>query len=147
VKVGDWVDLGSGVEGDVKRIRVRATEIQTFDRTTVIVPNSSFITSNVRNKTLGDPRGRVDLKLTIAKAADVARAREILLEAAAAHPEVLKDPKPSAFVDSMSTAFAGAVVLTGYAVVADARTAYRVRSEIYLETLANFVAAGIALGG
>ncbi|HEX3887562.1 MAG TPA: DUF3772 domain-containing protein, partial [Phenylobacterium sp.] len=36
VKVGDWVNVG-GVEGDIRRIRVRATEIQMFDRTTVIV--------------------------------------------------------------------------------------------------------------
>ncbi|MDO9352134.1 MAG: mechanosensitive ion channel, partial [Solirubrobacteraceae bacterium] len=43
VKVGDWVSLG-GVEGDIRRINVRATEIQMGDRSTVIVPNSEFIT-------------------------------------------------------------------------------------------------------
>ena len=43
VKVGDWVSLG-GMEGDIRRINVRATEIQTGDRSTVIVPNSEFIT-------------------------------------------------------------------------------------------------------
>src|SRR5690606_26008895 len=37
VKVGDWVSLG-GVEGDIRRINVRATEIQMSDRSTVIVP-------------------------------------------------------------------------------------------------------------
>ena len=54
VKVGDWVSVG-GVEGDIRRIRVRATEIETSDRTTVIVPNSDLITKSVQNKTLGEP--------------------------------------------------------------------------------------------
>ena len=55
VKVGDWVALGD-VEGDIRRINVRATEIQMGDRSTVIVPNSEFITKTVRNMTLGERR-------------------------------------------------------------------------------------------
>ncbi len=145
VKVGDWVDLGSGVEGDVRRIRVRATEIQTFDRSTVIVPNSSFITQNVRNKTLGDPRGRIELKLTIAKAGDTAKARELILEAELAHKEVLAEPAPSAFVDS--TGNAGSVNLKGFAYVDGPRDAYRIRSELYLAIIDRYEQAGIALGG
>jgi len=145
VKVGDWVDLGNGVEGDVRRIRVRATEIQTFDRSTVIVPNSSFITQNVKNKTLGDPRGRIEIKLTIAKAADAAKARALILEAAKAQSEILSDPEPSAFIDS--TGAAGSVNLKGYAHVAGPREAYRVRSDLYLAIIERYEQAGIALGG
>ncbi|MBS0495194.1 MAG: mechanosensitive ion channel, partial [Proteobacteria bacterium] len=47
VKVGDWVVLGD-TEGDVRRVNVRATEIQLGDKSTVIVPNSEFITKTVR---------------------------------------------------------------------------------------------------
>src|SRR5690606_10213393 len=64
VKVGDWVTLG-GVEGDIRRINVRATEIQMGDRSTVIVPNSEFITKIVRNVTHAGPLGRVQIKLTL----------------------------------------------------------------------------------
>ena len=56
VKVGDWVVLGTS-EGDVRRINVRATEIQLGDRSTLIVPNSEFITKTVRNMTLRQCRG------------------------------------------------------------------------------------------
>ncbi len=145
VKVGDWVDLGSGVEGDVRRIRVRATEIQMFDRSTVLVPNSSFITQNVKNKTLGDPRGRIELKLTIAKAGDAAKARELILEATKANTEILGDPAPSAFVDS--TGAAGSVNLKAFAHVASPRDAYRVRSELYLDIIDRYERSQIALGG
>src|SRR3546814_12894424 len=58
VKVGDWVSLG-GIEGDIRRINVRATEIQMGDHSTVIVPNSEFITKVVRNVTHASPLGRV----------------------------------------------------------------------------------------
>ncbi|MFP3449237.1 mechanosensitive ion channel family protein, partial [Pseudomonas sp. SIMBA_067] len=52
VKVGDLVSI-SGIEGDIRRINVRATEIQLGDKSTVIVPNSQFISQNVRNATMG----------------------------------------------------------------------------------------------
>src|SRR3546814_5716488 len=64
VKVGDWVSLG-GVEGDILRINVRATEIQMSDRSTVIVPNSELVTKTVRNVTHSNPLGVVQVKLTM----------------------------------------------------------------------------------
>ncbi len=54
IRVGDLVEIG-GVKGDVKKISVRATEITLGDGSTMIVPNSQFITSNVRNATMGSP--------------------------------------------------------------------------------------------
>src|SRR3546814_13057359 len=62
VKVGDWVTLG-GVEGDIRRINVRATEIQMGDYSTIIVPNSEFITKIVRNVTHENPLATVQIKL------------------------------------------------------------------------------------
>ncbi len=56
VKVGDLVSI-SGIEGDIRRINVRATEIQLGDKSTVIVPNSQFISQNVRNATMGNAQG------------------------------------------------------------------------------------------
>jgi small-conductance mechanosensitive channel len=145
IEVGDWIDLGGGIEGDVRQIRVRATEITSFDRSTVIVPNSNLITQNVRNRTMGGPLGRVELKLTIAKAVDVSRAREIILDAATANDAILKTPAPAVYVDSLTTL--GGVTLTGYAYVADPRSAYGVRSDIYLDVLARCDQQAIALGG
>jgi small-conductance mechanosensitive channel len=53
VKVGDLVSI-PGVEGDIQRINVRATEIQLADRSIVIVPNSQLISQNLRNVTMGN---------------------------------------------------------------------------------------------
>src|SRR5690606_3951416 len=99
VKVGDWVAVG-GLEGDIQRINVRATEILMPDRSTLLVPNSEFITKTVQNKTRGAPLGRINIQLAIAPDADPVQARQTLSEAFAAHPEVLKDPEPAIFLDA-----------------------------------------------
>ena len=58
IRPGDWIVVGN-TEGYVKKVRVRATEIQTFDRSDVIVPNSELISGQVTNWTYRDPYGRV----------------------------------------------------------------------------------------
>ena len=144
VKVGDWVDVG-GVEGDIRRIRVRATEIQTFDRTTVIVPNSDLITKQVQNKTRGDPRGRVRLELSIANPADAPRARDIIMAVAGREDEVLRNPEPAVFIDGLASG--GAVNFKCYLFVGNPRDATRVRSQLYFAILAAFQAEGVAFNG
>nr|GEZ40270.1 hypothetical protein [Tanacetum cinerariifolium] len=94
VKVGDWVSL-AGVEGDIRRINVRATEIQMSDRSTVIVPNSQFITQNVRNVTMGNALGVVGVSLTLPLETDVLKIRELLLQAFTEHEAILDTPAPS----------------------------------------------------
>ncbi len=95
IKVGDWVVVGSD-QGYVKRIKVRATEIQTFDRASVFVPNSKIISESVTNWTYADKMGRVIIPIGVAYGSDTARVREILLEIGRSHAEVLKEPAPSA---------------------------------------------------
>ena len=144
VKVGDWVNVG-GVEGDVQRIRVRATEIRTFDRTTLIVPNSDLITKSVQNKTSGDPRGRVELRLTIAVATDAPRAVEVIAGVLKADEDVLDDPAPGVFVDSLTAA--GAASFTCFAYVSSPRVAFGARSRLYLEVVKALTDAGVGFAG
>ena len=75
MKVGDWVVLGTA-EGDVRRINVRATEIQLGDRSTLIVPNSEFITKTVRNMTLRNAEGRVLIRLPMPLSTDARHVRD-----------------------------------------------------------------------
>jgi small-conductance mechanosensitive channel len=81
-------------EGFVKRINIRATEIETFQRTSVIVPNSMFLQSAVINRTYSDTSSRVEIQLTVAYDTDVARVEAMLREAALNHPRVLRVPPP-----------------------------------------------------
>jgi potassium-dependent mechanosensitive channel len=95
-KVGDWIEAGT-TAGFVKKISVRATEVETFHRQTVILPNSVLINAAVGNWTHRNKLGRVDIPVGVAYTTDPARLREILLEIARAHPLVLKTPEPFVF--------------------------------------------------
>jgi potassium efflux system protein len=135
VKVGDWIKV-DGAEGDVRRIRVRATEIQAFDRSIVIVPNSDLITKQVQNKTLGEQRARILLQLGIGNPNDAIRARALILDLAKAKSEVLTDPPPAVYIDSLESG--GAVKFNCYLFVKSPRDVTRVRSEVYFDIIAAF---------
>ncbi|WP_156851578.1 mechanosensitive ion channel domain-containing protein [Bartonella refiksaydamii] len=92
-KLGDYVESGS-VGGIVKRINVRATELETFQRKTIIIPNSSLINNNVSNWTRRSKMGRIDIPVTVSSNLAPDRVVEILLEIASATEGVLKNPAP-----------------------------------------------------
>nr|WP_237351593.1 mechanosensitive ion channel family protein [Rhizobium sp. ACO-34A] len=92
-KVGDWVATGT-TEGFVRRISVRATEIETFQRQSIIVPNSELINSPVGNWTHRNKLGRIEIPVGVSYDNDPRRVMELLLEIATAHPGVLRNPEP-----------------------------------------------------
>jgi len=92
-KVGDWVNIG-GEEGKIKQINIRSTELETFKKTSVIVPNATLLSSSVINMTHGDNQTRLSVTVGVAYGSDVEKVRRILLECAANHPKVLKKPAP-----------------------------------------------------
>lgn len=93
IKVGDWVLVGSN-EGTVKRITVRSTELTTFQRASVIIPNSDFISNAVVNWTHKDTYGRIEVAVGVAYGSDVEKVRSVLLDCAQKHEKVLTSPEP-----------------------------------------------------
>lgn len=93
IRVGDLIVVGDG-EGIVRRINVRSTEIETFDRSTVIVPNSNLISGVVKNRVRSDRTGRVIVSLAVPRSADPERVNKVMLKAAKDHADVLAEPKP-----------------------------------------------------
>jgi small-conductance mechanosensitive channel len=131
VKVGDWVSL-SGVEGDIRRINVRATEIQMGDRSTVIVPNSEFITKTVRNVTLASPLGLVQIKLPLPLDTDAEAARVLILGAFTDNGDVLDTPAPAVQLDGIDN---GYLMFNATGFVSSPRLSYGVRSSLLFELL------------
>ena len=89
IRRGDWIVTGD-TEGYVKSINIRSTQIETFDRADVIVPNSELITAKVTNWMLRDPFGRILIPIGVSYDADVEKAYNILLDIALNHPMVVK---------------------------------------------------------
>ncbi|MFQ5547234.1 MAG: mechanosensitive ion channel domain-containing protein [Woeseia sp.] len=98
IRAGDFVTVGE-VEGFVRSIRIRATEIETLDNQNVLVPNSELVSGRVTNWVLRDTYGRLRILVGVAYGSDVEKVREILETVARAHPEVITDgraPEPRA---------------------------------------------------
>ena len=97
--------VGDG-EGYVRRINVRATEIETFDRSTVIVPNSNLISGVVKNRVRSDRIGRVVAAGRACCATPIRPAsRRSSPIARAAHAEVLTDPPPRVLFRKIGDAY------------------------------------------
>ncbi len=92
IKVGDWIKV-SGGEGVVRKIKVRSTEIETFDRCSIIVPNSSLISEPVSNWYHSSRMGRLRLPIGVSYDADPDEVEKILLRCANSHPRALAAPK------------------------------------------------------
>ena len=141
VKVGDWVVLGD-TEGDVRRVNVRATEIQLGDRSTVIVPNSEFITKTVRNMTLSGAPGRVLLRLPAPFDTDAQRMRDVILQAFCEHEGVLQTPEPSVQLEGILN---GTLTFLAIGYVSNPRNVGGVRSDLLFSILDGLRNAGLAL--
>ncbi|RWM29979.1 mechanosensitive ion channel family protein [Mesorhizobium sp.] len=102
-KVGDWIVAGD-VSGTVRKISVRATEIETFQRQSVILPNSNLINNAVGNWTHRNKLGRVDIRVGVAYGSDVRSVHALLLDIARGHPMVLKNPEPFALFANFGAA-------------------------------------------
>ena len=141
VKLGDRIALGDQ-EGDIRRISVRATEIQLDDRSTLIVPNSELITKSVRNITMASPLGRVQIKFSVPLATDIVALKQLLLSIYAQHAAVLDTPAPGFYIDSIS----GSVInINTMAYVSSPRNTYGTRSDLLYELLKQSAERGIAL--
>ena len=93
IKVGDRLTVGE-IWGDVSRINLRTTIIQTPDNMSIIVPNSKILDDQIINWTFGDPRIRIKIPVGVAYGSDIRLVEKALAEAAAKHNLVLNKPVP-----------------------------------------------------
>ncbi|QVW25541.1 DUF3772 domain-containing protein [Pseudomonas hormoni] len=142
VKVGDLISI-SGVEGDIRRINVRATEIQLSDRSIVIVPNSQLISQNLRNVTLGgSAQGVATLELTFPLDIDPEQVKDLLYDTYCEHETILDKPAPVVRFSKL-TPEGITLTITGY--VGSPRIVSITKSDLLFEILKRLGAAGIEL--
>lgn len=92
-KIGDWIVTPSG-EGTVRKISVRATEVETFDRQSVIVPNAELVSSAFGNWTHKSQVMRVIVSVGVKYGSDTRLVEKLLLEAAESVEAVRSYPPP-----------------------------------------------------
>lgn len=94
LKVGDFVELESGVHGEVTDINIRATRITTNDNIDILVPNSEFVSGRVVNWTHRDVSRRQKIPFGVAYGSDKEKVKKAALEAACAVPFTLAQEGP-----------------------------------------------------
>ena len=94
IKAGDFVSVGD-VEGFVKKISIRATEIETLDNQDMLIPNSELVSGRVTNWVLHNPYGRLIVKIGVAYGSDIEKVAAILEDAGNQHKQVISDGRAS----------------------------------------------------
>jgi small-conductance mechanosensitive channel len=138
VRVGDWVEVGSE-SGFVRRINVRSTEIETFDRALVIMPNASLMSGVVKNWVRNDRVGRIKLSFTVPLSADPEEVRAALIASAKAHERVLAIPTPTVLFTALGEANMSFDLVC---FIEDVESRARVTSDLLYEIHAKLKAAG-----
>lgn len=139
ISVGDVVSVG-GYDGTVKRINIRATVIETFERKELFVPNKDLITKQVVNWTHSDAAVRVMISVGVAYGSDVRRAMALMVELAEEQPKVLKKPRPQASFDDFGDS---SLMLTLRCFIAEERQATSTALRIAISD--RFAAEGIEI--
>jgi potassium efflux system protein len=141
VKVGDWIAVGD-LEGDVRRISVRATEIEMGDRSRLIVPNSELVTKIVRNVTHGGALGLVKIVLSLDAANDSQAVRDLLMRHLKALPNALQEPPPAVYLTNVKGA---AMEFTAVVHLPSPRAAFKAKSDLLFQIIPDLKAHGMTL--
>ncbi|QCK84815.1 mechanosensitive ion channel family protein [Phreatobacter aquaticus] len=141
IRVGDSIVV-KGEEGYVRKISVRSTEIETFERATVILPNADLISGVVKNWTHSNTMGRVAIPVRVAYDSDPELVREELMKAACENRLVIQEPPPRVFL--MRFADLG-LDFELRCIVKNVDYSLTVRSELQLAILSRFRAKGIII--
>jgi potassium efflux system protein len=141
VRVGDYIEL-EGKWAEIKRIGLRSTTVQTFDRADMIIPNADLISNQVTNWTLTDRFIRIILPVGVAYGSDVPLVIETLIQCAAAHPDLAKSPEPQVLFRSFGESSLD-FDLRAFTSKIDERL--RVISELHQEIDRSFRQAGIEI--
>ena len=95
IKPGDTIEVGE-VFGMVEGMHGRYVSVLTRDGKEYLIPNELLIANEVINWTYSNANIRLKLKVGVDYGSDVPLAMELMEQAAASVPRVLKDPKPAA---------------------------------------------------
>ena len=141
IKAGDWVITGGG-EGMVRRISVRSTEIETFDKAAVIVPNSTLISESLTNWTHKSKLGRIIITVGVSYSSDPEQVRQILLDCADKHPLIQRRPEPMVYFMDFGS---DALIFDLRCWVADILDGFNAKSDLRFAIFAELRAAGVEI--
>ncbi|MEJ2383005.1 MAG: mechanosensitive ion channel [Xanthomonadales bacterium] len=147
LRVGDYIELDTGLRGVVKEVNTRATVVRTNDSVDVVVPNSQFVTNQLTNWTLREPMARFRIEFGVAYGSDKETVRAAALEAANRVDYIVHN-MPSRPVEVWLTNFGDSALvfqLLAWVSKAGVRRPERVRSAVLWELETQLSERGIVI--
>lgn len=141
IKIGDIIKVDD-VEGEVKDIGLRASQIKTWDGADVIVPNDSLISEKLTNWTLKDRKRRLEFEIKLDVETDISVANEVILNTSNEVPKILKLPKPSVNFVGIKE---GAVVIKVYGWINNYSDSYSIGTEFKIALYKALIEKGFKL--
>ena len=141
VRVGDFIEVGEKW-AEIKKIGLRATTVQTFDQSDMIIPNADLIHNTVTNWTLSTRRVRITIPVGVAYGSDVSLVMETLIACANASSNVAKTPAPQVLFLSFGDS---SLYFELRAWIAHAEKRLDVKSELHQEIDRSFREAKIEI--
>jgi len=141
VKVGDFIQLGEQW-AEIKKIGLRATVVETLDRSEIVVPNSDLVSNQVTNWTLSNRMVRLVIPVGVEYGSDVPLVMETLKEAAMASSKVMRLPEPQVFFVNFGESSLDFELRVWMSNIDDRFT---VKSQLHQEIDSRFRQAGIVI--
>ena len=141
ISVGDWIEAG-GQQGIVQRISVRSTQVETFDKTEVIVPNSDLISQPVINWTRNSQTGRIIIPVGVAHGSNTRHVEQVLQDIIEDQPLATVDPAPFVLFRRIGL---DSLEFEIRAVLSDVGAGVKVTSDVCHQIVERFAAEGIEL--
>ena len=101
LRLGDLVEVGAS-RGKVVNIGIRSSVIRNADGIETLIPNSSFLESNVTNWTYSNPQVRFKIRVTVPFSTSTREVCELLTAVVEAHGQVNKNPNPQVLLEDFS---------------------------------------------
>ena len=141
IKVGDYIQLGEQW-AEIKKIGLRATVVETLDRSEIVVPNSDLVSNQVTNWTLSHRMARLVILVGVEYGSDVPLVMETLKEAAMASSKVMRLPEPQVWFVNFGESSLDFELRVWMSNIDDR---FSVKSQLHQEIDSRFRQAGIVI--
>ena len=143
IRIGDLVEVGA-FTGTVASIGTRCCQLHRDDGVEILIPNSVILQGTVVNHTLRDNATRLEMPIAISSDAPVEQAMQILLEIAAAHPEIIAHRGIDSHVQDIGPSSVK-LLLSFWSEVATPLAIAKIQSDLRLAILRRFQSENIPL--
>ncbi|MEB2776979.1 mechanosensitive ion channel [Algoriphagus sp. D3-2-R+10] len=100
IQIGDEIQVGLNA-GTVKDVGIRASKIQAYDGSEIVIPNGDLLSQSLINWTLSDKKRRVELIIGVGYGSDMKLVKSVLEEVLKGE-RILKAPSPHVYMQTFN---------------------------------------------